>query len=66
MPDSAFYKTTYEMQNSGQTATLVEVQIPAHDTHVANYWNAGENRKVYFYDNTTNTWSEGTKLATGY
>lgn len=36
-----------------------------HGILTKNYWNASENRQVYFYNNTTATWSLGTKLESG-
>lgn len=44
---------------------LEEITVTGHDLRTNEYWIAGANRTVYFYDNQTNTWSPGTKLSTG-
>lgn len=47
----------------GQDLNTTEVEV--HDTRVKNYWISGPNRTVYVKDNTTGTWTEGTKLSSG-
>jgi hypothetical protein len=41
--------THYELQNDGKgMPILVPVSETVHDTSVKNYWDAGDNRKVYY------------------
>lgn len=58
IPDSAFEQIRYDKNMNPST-------VEVHDTSVTEYWNASDERQVYFYDNTTNTWSLGTKLDSG-
>lgn len=44
---------------------MEEQNITVHNNLVKNYWNASENRQVYFYDNTTASWSLGHKEDSG-
>ena len=48
IPNEAFEVTRYDKAMNPST-------VEVHDTAVADYWNASDNREVYFYDNTTET-----------
>ena len=63
IPAANFQFKTYELQEVSDVAELVEITITVHDERVADYWVAGENRAVYFWDGTQ--WNLGTKLPSG-
>ena len=48
IPAANFNYTTYELQENDGEAELVPITITVHDDRVQEYWEAGENRQVYF------------------
>lgn len=56
--NSDFQVTKYKRDMTEYTDTV-------HDILVKNYWEQGPNRQVYFWNNTSNVWTLGTKLSSG-
>ena len=63
IPVANFQYTDYRLEEIGDRAELVPYTIEVHDERVKDYWVAGENRQVYFWDGTQ--WVLGTKLPSG-
>lgn len=66
---SDFEITRYKIDEDVESETygqLISYTDTTHDILVNNYWNVGENRQVYAYDNQANSWSLGTKEESGY
>ena len=58
--------TRYELQDDGEgMPILVPVPETVHDTSVKNYWDAGDNRKVYYKNPQTGEWTLGEKQPSG-
>jgi len=63
IPAANFNFTTYVLTEVNDEAVLQPQVIEVHDDLVKNYWVAGENRQVYFWDGSQ--WTLGTKLPSG-
>lgn len=66
--DDKHEEVTYGWLDVTGTPYLKPVQTQTHNLEVPNYWVAGPNRKVYYYDNgpdDTQKWVEGTLLDDG-
>lgn len=63
IPAANFNTTIYRLEEENNRAVLKPYTVEVHDDRVKNYWVAGENRQVYFWDGTQ--WVLGEKLPTG-
>ena len=66
IPNSAFRKPEYVYREVGGKMTLVKTYSSTekiHDLSVPEYWNAGSNRQVYYWNGSQ--WNLATKLDTG-
>lgn len=66
IPNSAFRKPEYIYQEVDGKMAIVKTYSSTeyiHDLSVPEYWNAGPNRQVYYWDG--NNWNLATKLDTG-
>lgn len=63
LPAANFNTTIYRLEEENNRAVLKPYTVEVHDDRVKNYWVAGENRQVYFWDGTQ--WVLGEKLPTG-
>ena len=62
MPAANFNTTIYRLEEENNRAILKPYTIEVHDDRVKDYWVAGENRQVYFWDG--GQWVLGEKLPT--
>lgn len=63
LPAANFNTTIYKLEEENNRAVLKPYTVETHDDRVKNYWVAGENRQVYFWDGAQ--WVLGEKLPTG-
>lgn len=63
VPATNFNTTIYRLEEENNRAVLKPYTIEVHDDRVKDYWVAGENRQVYFWDG--GQWVLGEKLPTG-
>lgn len=63
IPAENFEYTSYVLVEVDDEAELQPQTITVHDERVANYWEAGDNRQVYFWNGSA--WALGTKLPSG-
>lgn len=66
LTNDQFQTTYYDLEEDASgMPILVEKQKVTHDTSVQNYWQAGDNRKVYYIDPQSGDWTEGVLQPSG-